>query len=172
MTRRHPHDALLTNPNDTAPPTRHAQQHSPWHSAANAAHATRKAQQSPRHGATQTTPWSAIPMAQWRPRETPASNLQDTATPRRGPGQQSLRHGHTQTTRTRPPAIPKTRRHPDDALVQSLRHSDTQTTPWSAIPKTRRHLRDTPTSNPEDTAPPRRRPDQQSQRHGATQTTP
>ena len=64
----------------------------------------------------------------------------------------------TRTSTARPwSAIPKTRRHPDEALVSN--------------PKTRRHPRDTPTSNPHGTAPPRRRPDQQSLRHGATHAT-
>ena len=71
---------------------------------------------------------------------------QDTATPRRRPGQQSLRHGYTHATR--PPATPKTRRHPDDAA--------TQTRPWSAIPMAQRRTRDTPSSNPHGTAPPTR----------------
>ena len=98
-------------------------------------------QQSQRHGATQTRPWSAIPKTRRHPRDTPTSNPQDTAPPTRRPDQQSLRHGATQTT------------------------------PWSAIPKTRRHPRDTPTRNPQDTAPPRQRPGQQSLRHGATHAT-
>ena len=69
MTRRHPEHALLTNPNDRAPPrgrpartatpTRDARQQSPWHSDARA---TRPA---------------AIPMA--HPGDTPSSNPHGTA---------------------------------------------------------------------------------------------
>ena len=85
----------------------------------------------------------------------------------RGPGQQSERHGATHATR--PPAIPKTRRHPDDALVsnpqdtapprggraaqQSPWHGTTERTRRPAIPITQRHPRDTPSSNPHGTAP-------------------
>ena len=76
-TRRHPDHALVSNPHGTAAPTRDARQ------------------QSPRHGDTQTRPWSAIPKTRPRPDDTPTGNPGDTATPRRRPGQQSLRHSDT-----------------------------------------------------------------------------
>ena len=99
-------------------------------------------QQSRRHSATQTRPWSAIPKTRRHPRDTPTSNPQDTAPPRqRLCLQQSPRHGATHVTR--PAAMPMAQRHPDDALI----------------------------SNPEDTAPPGRRPGQQSSRHGAAHAT-
>ena len=101
MTQRHPNDAMTSNPNDTAPPRQRA------------------AQQSFRHGATQTTPWSTLPTAQ--------------------------RHTHA----TRSPAIPTALRHPRDTpganphgteltTLPSGHHDDTATT--------RRHRADIATS--------------------------
>ena len=134
MTRRHPDEALVSKTQDTAPPRR------------------RPAQQSPRHGATQTTPSSPIPMTQRHPDDAPVTNP------------------HDQTTPCSP--IPMTRRHPDHALVsnpkdtapprrrpaqQSPRHGATQTTPWSPIPMTQRHPDHALLTNPNDTAPPRPR---------------
>ena len=132
-------------------------------------------QQSLRHSAThttpcpaipmtQTTPWSPIPMTQRHPHDALVTNPNDTAPPRRGPGQQSQRHGAAQTTPC--PAIPMTQRHPDHSFVSNLQ--DTA----GPIPMTQRQPDDALVSNPNDTAPPRRGPGQQSQRHGATQTTP
>ena len=71
MTRRRPDDALVSNPNDTAPPRRRA------------------GQESQSQGAAQTTRWSAIPMTRRRPDDGLVSNLNDTAPRRRRPGQQS-----------------------------------------------------------------------------------
>ena len=91
-TRRHPDNglhALLTNPNDTAPPRPRAGQHSP------------------RHGATERTRCPAIPMAQRRPRDTPTSNPHGTAphTPHtrhaRGPSPQPATAFHGTAPRAR-----------------------------------------------------------------------
>ena len=62
MTQRHPDDALVTNPNDAAPPRRCP------------------GQQSPRHGATQTTLWSAIPNTRRQPDHALLTNPNDGAT--------------------------------------------------------------------------------------------
>ena len=92
MTRRHPDHALVSNPNDTAPPTRRAHQQSAWYSAT---HATR-------------TP--AIRMAQRHPRDAHTSNLHGTAPPTRHAHQPSAWHSATHATRT--PAIRMAQRHP------------------------------------------------------------
>ena len=151
MTQRHPDDALVTNPDDTAPPR------------------PRAGQQSPRHSATQTTPWSPIPMTQWHPDDAVATN--DAAPPRPRPGQQSPRHGATERTRcpaismaqlaharrppwhsathaTRPPPIPcMAHRHPATptrhAQQQSPWHSGTHAARPPAIPMAQRHTRHT-----------------------------
>ena len=101
MTRRHPDDALVSNPDDTAVPR------------------PRPGQQSQGHGATQTTPWSAIPKTRRHPDHALLTNPNDTAPPRRRPGQQPLRHGAAQSTPCSP--NPMTRRHPDHALVSNPR---------------------------------------------------
>ena len=106
MTQRHPDEALVTNPQDTAPPT------------------PCPGQQSPRHGATQSTPCSPILMARRHPHHALVSNPHGTATPTR------------------------------DAQQQSPWHSATHATRPAAIPMAQRHPRDTPTSNPHGTAPP------------------
>ena len=93
-TRRHPDHPLLTDPNDTAPPT------------------PCPGPQSPRHGATERTGRPAIPMAQRHPRETPSSNPHGTAPPTRHAQQQSPWHSATHATR--PAAIPMAQRHPRD----------------------------------------------------------
>ena len=134
MTRRHPDDALISNPNDTARPRR-----SPRH-------------QSPRHGATKTTPWSANPKTRRHPEHALLTNPNDTAPPTPCPGQQSPRHGATE--RTGRPAIPMAKRHPrEDAQQQSPWHSAAHATRPAAIPMAQRHPRDSPNSNPHGTAP-------------------
>ena len=137
-------------------------------------------QQSQRHGATQTMPWSPIPMTQRHPDDALVSNPNDTAPPRRCPRHQSPRHGATQTTPWS--AIAKTRRHPEHALLtnpndtapprpcpdqQSSRHGATERTARPAIPMAQRHPRETPSSNPHGTAAPRRHAQQQSPWHSA-----
>ena len=95
MTRRHPDDALISNPNDTAPPRRSPRL------------------QSLRHGATKTTPWSAIPKTRRHPEHAlltnpndTVSNPQDTAPPRGQAAQQSPWHSAARATRaTRPTPI-------------------------------------------------------------------
>ena len=86
-------------------------------------------QQSLRHGASQTTPWSAIPNTRRHPDEALVSNPKDTAPPDKGsvsnpkdtapprqrPCQQSPRHGATKTTPC--PPILMTRRHPDRSAI-------------------------------------------------------
>ena len=90
MTRRHPDHALVSNPNDTAPPTRRAHQQSAWHSAT---HATR-------------TP--AIRMAQRHPRDAHTSHPHGTAPPTRHARQQSPWHSATQRPgETRTPSSKK-----------------------------------------------------------------
>ena len=105
VTERHPDDALLSNPNDTAPPR------------------PCPGQQSPRHGATQSTPCSPILMTGRHREDSPPSNPHGTATPTR------------------------------DAQQQSPWHSDTHATRPAAIFMAQRHPRDTPSSNPHGTAP-------------------
>ena len=141
-------------------------------------------QQSQRHGATQTRPWSAIPKTRRHSRDTPTSNPQNTAPPRPRLCQQSPRHGATQTTALS--AIFKTRRYPDNALIsnpqdtapparhaqqQSAWHSGTHATRPAAIPMAQRHPRDPPSSNPHGTAAPTRPAEQQSPWHSATHAT-
>ena len=123
MTRRHPDEALVRNPKDTAPAR------------------GRPGQQSPRHGATQTTPCSPIRMTRRHPDHVLLSNSQDTAPPRGRAAQQSPWHSATHATR--PPAIPMAQRHP----------------------------RDTPSSNPHGTAAPTRPAQQQSPWHSAKHAT-
>ena len=91
MTQRHPDNALVSNPKDTAPPRR------------------RPGQQLPRHGATQTTPCSPILMTLRHPDHALVSNPQDTAPPRGRAAQQSPSHSGAHATR--PPAIPMAQRH-------------------------------------------------------------
>ena len=125
MTRRHPHDALLTNPNDTAPPRPCPGQQSPM---------------------TRTTPWSAIPMTRRRPHDALLTNPNDTAPPRPRPGPQSPRHGDAQT---RPPqqqspwhsATHAT--HATRPRRRSPRHSGTHAACPAAIPRAQRHTRHT-----------------------------
>ena len=75
ITQRHPHHALISNPQDTAPPRGRPAQQSPC-----TATPTRDAQQqSPWHSATHATRPAAIPMAQRHPRDTPSSNPHGTA---------------------------------------------------------------------------------------------
>ena len=107
MTRRHPDEALVSNP-----------------------------------GATQRTPWSAIPKTRRHPDHALLTNPNDTAPPRPRPAQQSARHGATE--RTRCPATP---------------------------PVAQRHPRDTPSSNPHGTAAPTRHAQQQSPWHSAAHAT-
>ena len=95
MTRRHPDEALVSNPNDTAPPR------------------PRPAHQS----YTQTTPWSAIRKTRRHPHDALLTNPNDTAPPRPRPGQQSPKHGATE--RTRCPAIPMAQRHPRDTRTSN-----------------------------------------------------
>ena len=148
MAQRHPPDPPSSNPHGTPPPTRHAEQQSPWHSGT---HATRRA---------------AIPMAQRHPRDPPSSNPHGTAPPTRPAEQQSAWHSGTHATR--PAAIPMAQRHPRDtprsnphgtapptrhAQEQSPWHSGTHATRPAAIPMAQRHPRDTPRSNPHGTAP-------------------
>ena len=58
----------------------------------------------PRRGrATRTTPWSAIPMAQRHPRDTPSSNPHGTAPPTRHAQQQSPWHSAARATRVARP---------------------------------------------------------------------
>ena len=82
-------------------------------------------QQSQRHGATQTTPWSTSPMTQRHPDDALVTNPNDTAQPTPQLCQQSPRHSAAQTTPCS--AIPMTQRHPDDALVSNP--NDTAPTP-------------------------------------------
>ena len=98
-------------------------------------------QQSRRHGATQTRPWSAIPKTRRHPRDTLTSNPHGTAPPTRPAKQQSPWHSATHATR--PAAIPMAQRHP----------------------------RDTPSSNHHGTAAPTRPAQQQSPWHSATHAT-
>ena len=96
-TRSYPDHALVTNPQDTAPPRRRA------------------AQQSACNTATHATHPAAIPMAQRRPRDTPSSNPHGTAAPTRH-AQQSNPHGtapHTPHARhaRRPSSQPATAFH-------------------------------------------------------------
>ena len=118
MTRRHPDDALVSNPNDTAVP---------------------RAQ----HSATQRMPWSAILKTRrhpdhallTNPNDTAlVSNLQDTAPPRKCAAQQPPHHSAIHATR--PPAIPITQRHTRDtpasnphATAPHTRHAHQQS-PW------------------------------------------
>ena len=100
--RHHPEDALVTNPNDTAPPRR------------------RPGQQCHRHGATQTSnpqdtapprrrpALSPILMTRRHPDHALVSNPQDTAPPRGRAAQQSPWHSATHATR--PPTIPVAQR--------------------------------------------------------------
>ena len=130
------------------------------------------------HGVTQTTALSAIPMTRRHPddalipktRRQPddarVSNPQDTAPPRRRPGQQSPRHGATQTTTCSP--ILMTRRHPHHALVSNPQ--DTERTGRPAILMAQRHPRET-SSNPRGTAPPTRHAQQQSPCHSGAHAT-
>ena len=79
MTRRHPHHALISNPQDTVPPRGQAAQQSAWHSGT---HARRPA------------------------RDTPSSNPHGTAAPTRHAQQQSPWHSAARATRaTRPTPI-------------------------------------------------------------------
>ena len=108
-------------------------------------------------------------MTRRHPDEAQVSNPKDTAPGRGGPGQQSPRHGATQTTPCSPilltrrrSAIPKTRRHREDALPSNphgtappMQHVHQQS-PWhtsatrpAAIPMAQRHPRGAPTSNPQ-----------------------
>ena len=137
MTQRHPDDALVSNPQDTAPPRAR-----------------------PAHHATQTTPWSAIPKTRRHPEHALLTKPNDTAPPTPCPDQQSLRHGATE--RTARPAIFMAQRHPREtpssnphatapptrhAQQQSPWHSGTQATRPAAIPMAQRrtrHTRDTP----------------------------
>ena len=116
MARRCTRDTPSSNPHGTAPPTRHAQQQSPWHSAT---YATRPA---------------AISMAQRHPRDTPSSNPHGTAPHMRHAHQQSAWHSATHVTR--PPAIPMAQRHPRDTpssnphgTAAPTRHAQQQS-PW------------------------------------------
>ena len=147
MAQRHPRDTPTSNPHSTAPPTRRAQQRSPWH---NGTHATRP---------------TAIRMAQRHPRDPPSSNPHGTAPPSRHTQQQSPWHSATHATRRA--AILMAQRHPRDmpssnphgtpptrhARQQSPWHSATHATRPPAIPMAQRHPRDPPSSNPHGTAP-------------------
>ena len=124
-TRRHPEHALLTNPDDTAPPTPCPDQ------------------QSPRHGATERTACPAIPMAKGHPRETPSSNPHGTAPPTRHAQQQSPWHSGTHATR--PAAIPTAQRRTRDTpdahrhslpLRSSAARPTRPTQPAAAFPET------------------------------------
>ena len=132
---------------------------------------------------------SAIPQTRRHPRDTPTSNANGTAPPRRRPDQQSLRHGATQTTpwsaslkTRRRPRDNGTAPHPRHAQQQSPSHSDTHAThpaaipmaqrhPRDTIPMAQRHPRDTPRSNPHGTAPHMRHAHQQSPWHSGTHAT-
>ena len=103
------------------------------------------------HGATQTTPWSAIPKTRRHPDHPLLTDPNDTAPPTPCPGQQSPRHGA--------------------AAQQSPWHSDTHTRRPAAILMAQRHPRDTPSSNPNGTAAPRRHAQQQSPWHSAVRAT-
>ena len=70
MTRRHPDHALISNPQDTAPPRGRPAQQSPWHSDTHA----RRPAAIPMHSATHATRPAAIPMAQRHAGDTPSSN--------------------------------------------------------------------------------------------------
>ena len=105
-----------SNPQDTAPPR------------------PRLCQQSPRHGGTQTTPWSAIPMTRRHPEDALVSNSNDTASP----------------TKTPWSAIPMTRRRPEDALpfnpngtAAPTRHAHQQS-PWHSATHAAHVTRPTP----------------------------
>ena len=106
MTRRHPHDAQVTNPNHTAPPRR------------------RPGHQSQSHSAAQTTPWSPIPMTRRHPDHALVSNPNDTAPPTPPAMRMAQRHPRHQqcawrsaTHATRTPAIRMAQRHPRDTLT-------------------------------------------------------
>ena len=90
-------------------------------------------------------------MTRRHPDDALISNPNDTAPPRRGPGQQSQRHGATQ--RTRCPAISMAQRHPCNTPTSNSHGQQ--------------HPRDTPSSNPHGTAAPTRRAQQQSPWHSA-----
>ena len=128
-TRRHPHDALLTNPNDTALPR------------------PRPGQQSPRHGA-QTTRCPAILMAQRRPRETPTRHSATHATRPAAIPIPSDAHAirpaaipwHSGTHAARPPAVPMAQR-------RACHTSDTPDAHRHSLPlrsTAQRRTRDTP----------------------------
>ena len=123
-------------------------------------------------------------MTRRHPDDALISNPNDTAPPRRGPGQQSQRHGATQ--RTPCSAIPKTRRQPDHALLTNPNDTapptpchgqhipktrGTERRGCPAIPTAQRHPRETPSSNPHGTAPPTRHAQQQSPWHSGTHAT-
>ena len=132
-------------------------------------------QQSQRHGATQTMPWSPIPMTQRHPDDALVTNPNDREEP--GPAPNAKNDDSVQDRQMSRFVSPERRLPPVLAALrgpgqQSQRHGATQTMPWSPIPMTQRHPDDALVSNPNDTAPPRRRPGQQSLRHGATQSTP
>ena len=137
MTQRHPRDTPTSNPHGTAPPTQHAHQQSPWHSAT---HATRA---------------PAIRMAQRHPRDTRTSNPHGTA--------QHTRHAHQQypyhsgTHATRPPAIPMAQRHtrhtrdtpdayPHSLPLRSTAQRRTRDTPDAACRCVPRNIRSKRTS--------------------------
>ena len=72
MTRRHPDHALISNPQDTAPPRgrRHPRETSSSNHHGTAPPTRHAQQQSPWHSGTQATRPAAIPMAQRRTRRT------------------------------------------------------------------------------------------------------
>ena len=151
MTRRHPDEALVSNPKDTAPPRGRPGQQSSRHGASQTTpcspilmtrrhphHALVSNPQDLRHGATERTGRPAIPMAQRHPRETPSSNPHGTAPPTRHAQQQSPWHSGTHATR--PAGIPMAQRR--------TRHSrDTPDAHRHSLPlrsTAQRRARDTP----------------------------
>ena len=113
MAQHRARDTPSSNPHGTAPPTRHAQQQSPSHSATQATRpaaipmAQRHLRDTPSsnpHGtAPPTTRPVAIPMAQRHPRDAPNNNPHGTAPPTRPAQQQTPWHSATHATHaTRP----------------------------------------------------------------------
>ena len=154
MAQRHPRNTPNSNPHGTPPPTQHARQQSPWHSAT---HATRP---------------PAIRMAQRHPSDPPTSNPHGTAphTPHTRRARDADPHG------TAAPTRPAQQQSPWHSATHGTRatsaaflnepfwlartpaptRTSTATRLWSAIPKTRRHPDEALGSNPQDTAPPTR----------------